>query len=87
MLFNGESMKYRGWVLFFLIIIGYILGNLIGQHSGIAFLSYGGAFGLTSPVELNIGFMILTFGLTFNINIAGILGIIIAFVCFKFIKI
>ncbi len=80
-------MKYRGWVLFFLIVIGYILGNLIGQHSGIEFLSYGGAFGLTSPVELNLGFLILTFGLSFNINIAGILGIVIAFLVFKFIKV
>ena len=80
-------MKYRGWGLFFLIIIGYILGNLIGQHSGIAFLSYGGAFGLTSPVELNIGFMILTFGLTFNITIAGIIGMVLAFVAYKFMKI
>ena len=80
-------MKYRGLVLFFLVVIGYILGNLIGQHSGIEFLSYGGVFGLTSPVELNLGFLVLTFGLTFNINIAGILGIVIAFLVFKFIKV
>ncbi len=80
-------MKYRGWILFFLIVIGFILGNLIGQHSGIEFLSYGGVFGLTSPVELNLGFLVFTFGLTFNINIAGIIGIIIAFLIFKFIKV
>jgi hypothetical protein len=80
-------MKYRGWILFFLIVIGFLLGNIIGQHSGIGFLSYGGEFGLTSPVELNLGFLILTFGLTLNINVAGILGIIIAFLIFKFIKV
>ena len=80
-------MKYRGWVLFFLVIIGFILGNLIGMHSNIEFLSYGGQFGLTSPLEVNLGFVILTFGLTFNITIAGIIGMVLAFVAFKFMKI
>ena len=63
-------MRYKGWVLFFLVIIGFILGNLIGAHSSIEFLSYGGQFGLTSPLEVNLGFMILTFGLTFNITVS-----------------
>ncbi|MBP8968453.1 MAG: DUF4321 domain-containing protein [Lachnospiraceae bacterium] len=80
-------MRYKGWVLFFLVIIGFILGNLIGTHCNIAFLSYGGQFGLTSPLELNLGFVVLTFGLTFNITIAGILGMVAAFVAYKFMKI
>ncbi len=80
-------MRYKGWVLFFLVIIGFILGNLIGAHSSIEFLSYGGQFGLTSPLELNLGFMILTFGLTFNITVAGIIGMVLAFVAYKFMKI
>ena len=80
-------MRYKGWVLFFLVIIGFILGNLIGTHCNIEFLSYGGQFGLTSPLEVNLGFMILTFGLTFNITIAGIIGMVLAFVAFKFMKI
>ncbi len=80
-------MRYKGWVLFFLVVIGFILGNLIGAHSSIEFLSYGGQFGLTSPLELNLGFMILTFGLTFNITVAGIIGMVLAFVAYKFMKI
>lgn len=80
-------MRYRGWVLFFLVIIGFILGNLIGTHCDIEFLSYGGSYGLTSPIELNLGFIILTFGLTFNITIAGIIGMVAAFVAYKFMKI
>jgi len=80
-------MKYRGLILFFLIVIGFIFGNLIGEYSGSSFLAYGGVFGLTSPIELNLGFLILTFGLTIHISIAGIIGIIIAFLIFKFIKV
>ncbi len=47
-------MKYRGWILFFLVVIGFILGSIIGDHCSGNFLSYGGVFGLTSPVELNL---------------------------------
>ena len=80
-------MRYKGWGLFFLVIIGFILGNLLGTHCNIEFLSYGGQFGLTSPLELNLGFVMLTFGITFNITIAGILGMVAAFVASKFMRI
>ncbi len=80
-------MRYRGLILFFLIVIGFILGSIIGDHLEGNLLSYGGVFGLTSPVELNLGFMILTFGLTFHINVAGIIGVFIAFCIFKFVRI
>ena len=80
-------MRYKGWVLFFLVVIGFILGNLIGTHSNIEFFFFFFQFGLTSPLELNLGFVILTFGLTFNITIAGILGMVLAFVAYKFMKI
>ncbi|MBP5555968.1 MAG: DUF4321 domain-containing protein [Lachnospiraceae bacterium] len=80
-------MRYKGWGLFFLVIIGFILGNLLGTHCNIEFLSYGGQFGLTSPLELNLGFVMLTFGITFNITIAGILGMVAAFVAYKFMRI
>ena len=50
------------------------------------FLNYGQNFGLSSPVELNLGFIILTFGLEFNITIASVIGVIIAFVVYRFIR-
>lgn len=50
------------------------------------FLNYGQNFGLSSPVELNLGFIILTFGLEFNITIASVIGVIISFVVYRFIR-
>ena len=79
-------MKKGNWLLVFLLLIGFILGNLLGTYFDGTFLSYGAVFGLTNPVELNLGFIELVFGINFNITIAGILGIILAFVIYKFIR-
>lgn len=44
---------------------------------------YGGyhmekAFGLSSPIELDLNILSITFGLMFRINVASIIGLIIA---------
>ena len=44
--------------------------------SFLSWLSYGQAFGLQNPVVLNLGVMSITFGLSIEINIASILGMI-----------
>jgi len=49
-------------------------------------LNYGQTFGLTNPVELNLGFIILTFGLKIQISIASVLGVLIALIVYRFIK-
>ncbi len=79
-------MKRVNWLLVWLVLIGFVLGTVIAQIFPGTFLSYGQEFGLSSPVELNLGFLILTFGLRFNITIAGIIGVIISFVIYRFIR-
>jgi hypothetical protein len=79
-------LKKADWLLIVLVLIGYIFGNLIGGLFPGTFLDFGGVFGLTSPVELNLGLIQLTFGLTFNITIAGVFGMILAFVIYRFIR-
>ena len=78
-------MKRINWVLIVLVLIGFVIGRFIGTYFG-TFLNYGQNFGLSSPVELNLGFIILTFGLEFNITIASVIGVIIAFVVYRFIR-
>ena len=74
---RGTTLKRINWVL---------IGRFIGTYFDGTFLNYGQNFGLSSPVELNLGFIILTFGLEFNITIASVIGVIIAFVVYRFIR-
>ncbi len=79
-------MKRVNWLLVWLVLIGFVLGTVIAQIFPGSFLSYGQVFGLSSPVELDMGFLVLTFGMKFHITIAGIIGVIIAFVVYRFIR-
>lgn len=79
-------MKKVNWLLLFLILIGFVVGGLIGNYFDGTFLGYGRTFGLSSPVVLDLGFLILTFGLTISINIASVLGIILALIGYRLLR-
>lgn len=76
------------WALFLLLLAGVVLGGFIGQLasgvSGLSWLSFGRTFGLESPVVLDLGVIIITFGLQIKFTIASIIGIIIAAVIYRF---
>lgn len=75
------------WALFLLILSGIVIGGFIAELTkGVSFLSwlgYGQKFGLSSPIVLDLGVMVLTFGLRVKISIASILGIVIALIIYK----
>lgn len=83
---RGANSK-NAWALLILILCGIVLGGFIGTLTeGVSFLSwlgYGQVFGLSQPVVLDLGILILTFGLTIKISIASILGMIIAIVIYR----
>lgn len=79
-------MKRVNWVFIILVLIGFMLGRFIGTYFDDTFLNYGASFGLTNPVELDLGFLIFTFGLKIQITIASVLGVIISLVVYKFIR-
>ncbi len=79
-------MKRVNWTLIVLVLIGFVIGRFIGTYFEGSFLNYGQSFGMSSPVELNLGFIILTFGLQFKITIASVLGVVIALLIYKFLK-
>lgn len=81
-------MKGKGtWVCILFILAGLVIGGLIGElTSGISFLwwlSYGQEFGLTSPLELNLSVVKITFAVMFKINIASIIGVIISMFIYR----
>lgn len=79
-------MKRVNWVLIILVLIGFVIGTFIGNYFDGTFLSYGETFGLSNPVELNLGFVVLTFGLKFHISISSVIGVIISFIVYRFVR-
>lgn len=75
------------FTLLLILLSGIVLGGFIGYLCrDVAFLSwlnFGQTFGLSSPVVLDLGIMVVTFGLTVSINIASILGIVLGIIIYK----
>ncbi len=78
-------MKKNGWTCFLLILAGIVLGGFVGSAFPDSFLNYGQSFGLTSPLVLDLGIIVLTFALTIKITIASIFGVIIGIAVYRFI--
>jgi hypothetical protein len=86
-----EAAKAKnGWALFLTILIGILLGSFLATLTAdipyLNMLSYGQTFGAHKPVVLDLGVVVITFGLTITINIASLIGIFITTVMYHFIK-
>lgn len=75
----------NNWALFLMILSGIVIGGFLGNLFPNSFLNFGQEFGLTSPVVLDLGIMMLTFGLTIRITVASILGVVIALLLYRFL--
>lgn len=78
----------KGTLTFILILIsGLVIGGLIGDTLGnISFLSwlkYGKEIGLNPPFSLDLSFFSMQLGFTIKLNIAGIIGMLIAIIVYK----
>ena len=79
----------NSWALFLLLLTGIALGGFIGMLAegvpALSWLSYGQSFGLDQPIILNLGLLVITFGLSIKITIASIIGVIIAIFIYRFL--
>lgn len=75
----------NNWALLLLMLVGIVIGGFIGDLTNISWLNYGKTFGLTSPIVLDLGVLVITFALTIRITIASIIGVIIAILCYRLI--
>lgn len=84
----GNTRK-NNWTLLIILLCGIVLGGFLGTLAAkvdfLSWLSYGNTFGLTSPVVLDLGILVITFGLTITINIASIIGLIIGIIVYRLI--
>lgn len=75
------------WILILFILSGLVIGGLLGELtknvSYLSWLSYGKSFGLSAPVVLDLSIIEITFGLMVHINIASIIGVLIAIFVYR----
>ena len=75
------------WILLIFLLAGLVLGGLLGEFASkvdfLCWLSYGESFGLTSPIELDLQVITITFGLWFKMNVASIIGMAIAIFVYR----
>lgn len=80
-------MRKNSIVLLILMLAGVVLGGFLGHLardiSWLSWLNYGQSFGLTgtggSALVLDLGVLVLQFGLQIKITIASIIGMVLAF--------
>ena len=79
----------NAWALFLMILTGIVLGGFIGMVAegipSLSWLGYGQSFGFNSPIVLDLGIMVITFGLNLKITIASILGVVLSTVIYRFL--
>ena len=75
------------WILLLFILSGLVIGGLLGDLAGkvdfLWWLSYGQSFGLSTPLEIDLSVVQISFGLMVKINIASIIGVIIAILVYR----
>ena len=80
-------MKKLNFMQLLILLIGAVLGNLIARLASrvsyLGWLAFGDTFGV-SPFTVDLGVAELTFGMTFDLSIAAIIGLVIAiYICKK----
>lgn len=83
----GRVQMKRSVTLIFVLWCGIVAGGLLSEVlDGIKFLdwlSYGQYFGTNSPLILDLGVIVLTFGVQFHITVAGIIGMLVALLLYS----
>lgn len=75
------------WILLIFLLSGIVLGGLIAnfasQISWLSWLAYGEEFGTNGPIGLDLSILKLSFELRMKINVASIVGMVIAAIIYR----
>lgn len=79
----------NSWALFLLLLSGIVLGGFLGNLAAgvpmLSWMNYGQSFGFANPIVLDLGILVITFGLSIKITIASIIGVLIAIIIYRLI--
>ena len=77
------------WILLILLLTGIVLGGFLGSLADgvpwFSWMNFGQSFGLDEPLVLNLGMLVITFGLSIKITMASILGVAAALFIYRYI--
>lgn len=77
------------WILIILMLAGLVIGGVLGEIASkvefLWWLGYSQTFGITTPLQLNLSVIQLTFAVAFEISIASIMGMLIGICIYKII--
>jgi len=73
-------------LILLVVVVGLVVGSLLGELLGSLlpsgrvqdFIARGPMIGLTPPATLDLRVLAITFGLSLKVNLAGVIGIVIA---------
>lgn len=75
------------WILMVFLLSGLVIGGLLGDIASkvdwLWWLAYGESFGISSPIQLDLSIIKISFGLMFKINIASIVGMALAIFIYR----
>lgn len=81
------TKEKKFWILLIFLLSGLVIGGLLGELankvSWLWWLSYGQSFGLSTPVTLDLSVLKITFSCMIKINVASIIGIILAVIWYR----
>ena len=60
-------------------------GEATKSISLLSWLNFGQSFGLNDPLVLDLGVLIITFGLSIKITLASLIGVVLALIVYRFI--
>ena len=84
----GSRSSRNGWYLVILLLIFGLAGGAIGDAVGnnvksLSFLKNYTIIGMSKPLILDLKLMVVTFGISFNVNILSLVGMFIGFIVYR----
>lgn len=84
---NYQKSGKSPWAMVLMILSGIVLGGFLGQLAGevsfLKWLNFGYEFGLKDPMSLDLQVIYLSLKILININIASIIGMIVAVIIYR----
>lgn len=78
--------RRSGWMLVFFLVVGAFVGGLLGNVLSpyLPFLNWSSpTYGINPPLVLNLDMVGLTFGFTLQLSVAGVVGLVIAYLAYR----
>jgi len=83
----SKRVREPWWILVIIVVAGAMLGSVVadavGQFTYLAPLGHSVAFGVDPPVTLDLRVATMTLGFAVRLNLAIMLGIIVAIFVFR----